>query len=295
MSDASLRDRDAVVRRLWADSAEAYADLALQLPTYQISNRRLVEAVGLRAGDRVVDLACGGGATLAAAFDVEPRIAAAWAVDWVDGMIAEARRRLAGRPVTFVVASAQAFADRVGAEPVDCVLSNGAFFHFERPELVLAEVGRVLKADGVLGFTVPAPSNGGAFFDLFRRAGLIGPAPAAGAPRLGPGPGLGPRLGPGARSRRIGADNVERLLGECGWRIETLERIVAPTSHEDYIRWMTLPVFRHPDWAGLPQDDLAARLRDTLRGTDLQPEVGWVIVVARRAATEPISTDAARR
>jgi SAM-dependent methyltransferase len=269
------------VRRLWAESAPAYAELALELPTYQVSNQRLVEALELQPGHRVLDLACGSGATLEAVFAAQPEIDAAWAVDWVEEMVEQARARLAGRPVRFAVAPAQDFARCLAGERVDRVLSNGAFFQFDQPGRVLAEVARVLAPGGRLGVTLPGPSNTLRFLALFHHLGLT--RPLAGGP---------PGMPPGERPRRLGADNAGALLAEAGWVLETRERVVVPTSQEDYIRWMSLPVFRRPEWMGWPQEKLETKLRQALERTDLQPEVSWVVVIARprRDAAAPALT-----
>jgi SAM-dependent methyltransferase len=236
------------------------------LPSYVVSNRRLVEAADLRPGCTVVDLACGGGATLEAAFARQGEIAAAWAVDWVEAMVAEARRRLAGLPVSFVVAPAESFARHLEGRRVDRVLSNGAFFQFRDPRKVLSEVASVLLPGGRLGFTLPGPSNTLEFLALFHRLGLT--QPLSGGP-----PG-------GQASERLTFQNVGSFLDKEGWRLVAQEAVAVPTSQEAYIRWLSLPVFRRPEWMDWDREELEDKLRQALAQTDLEPKVSWLLVIA---------------
>lgn len=272
------------MRRLWSESAAAYGRLATELATYRESNRAVVAAADLAPGCTVLDLACGGGATLEAAFAAQPAISRAWAVDWVEAMVDEARRRLAGRPVTYLAAPAQDFARHLGAVRVDRVLSNGAFFQFDRPAEVLRQIERVLTPAGLLAFTLPGPSNTVEFLALFHRIGLTRPLAGGPAAQASPPPAAAAGEvagGPGAPPLRCTPETVDRILGEAGWALASRARITVRSSQEEYVRWMSLPVFRRPEWRGWPQKELEARLRQALRSTDLQPVIEWLVIAAR--------------
>ena len=100
-------------------------------------SRHLLDAVGLRPGERLLDVACGDGATLALA-----RARGAVAV----GLDVEPRAR--GRAA---VADAHALPVRTGS--VDVVLLECALSTFADPAGALAEVSRVLRPGGRLGLT----------------------------------------------------------------------------------------------------------------------------------------------
>ena len=100
-------------------------------------SRHLLDAVGVRVDDVVLDVACGDGATL--------RLLAARGARAV-GLDLEPRAR--GR---HAVADAHALPVRDGS--VDVVLLECALSTFEHPDRALAEVARVLRVGGRLGLT----------------------------------------------------------------------------------------------------------------------------------------------
>lgn len=265
----SVEERDEIVRSKWAESALEYGDLAVELPSYVESNRALVDAVDLRPGHRVLDLACGGGATLVAAFAAQPELAEAWAVDWVEEMTAQVPRLLPGLPIRTRVAPAQDFARVLDGQTVDRVVCNGAFFQFEAPQTVLAEVAKVLGPEGKLGLTLPGPSNTIHFIEHFHRLGLTKPLQG------GPG-GPGSLLGDRCTMR-----NVDVVLAGAGWRLVAKKLITVQTSQENYARWLSLPVFRRPEWMDWSREELRERLGEALQQTEEEPVLQWLVVVAR--------------
>ncbi|MCW2779381.1 MAG: methyltransferase type 11 [Frankiales bacterium] len=96
---------------------------------------------GLGAGDTVLDVACGDGATLR---ELEQRGAAALGVDVEPEAVARCRgRAVVGDAVALPVASGL----------FDGVLLECSLSTFDDPERALREAARVLKADGVLVLT----------------------------------------------------------------------------------------------------------------------------------------------
>ncbi|MEM9557152.1 MAG: methyltransferase domain-containing protein [Acidobacteriota bacterium] len=288
--------RDTFVRDLWTASAREYAALAGEIATYRESNRALVEAADLRPGHAVLDLACGGGATLGAAFDAEPGLARAWAVDWSPGMVDEARRRLeavrpAGVTLKTVVAPAGALAEHVPGVRVDRVLCNGAFWQFDAPRAVLSQIAELLTPEGRLAFTLPGPSNAGRFLEIFHRLGLTrplrprpsGPPSTSESPRRPATAPTGPTGPCPTLGDRCTADTVDRVLADAGWRLLDRREAVVELEHDDYIRWLTLPIFRRPEWQGRDPDELREALRDALATTDERPRDVWIVLVAAPA------------
>jgi ubiquinone/menaquinone biosynthesis C-methylase UbiE len=135
--------------------AARYADGA---PLRQRLADALLDAASLEPGMRVLDLASG---PALLAHDAARRVApAGWVVasDIAEGMLVEARRRLAGsnpaigENMSYVGADAEhlCIADRA----FDRVLAGLALFMFPHPGQALAEIHRVLKPGGELVLSV---------------------------------------------------------------------------------------------------------------------------------------------
>jgi SAM-dependent methyltransferase len=98
----------------------------------------LLEAANVAAGVRVLDIACGTGALVAAA---ARRGAEIIGMDFAPTMIAEAIRRYPG--IDFRVGDAEAIP--LADASVDAVTCSFGMLHMERLERVLAEIARVLR------------------------------------------------------------------------------------------------------------------------------------------------------
>ena len=142
----------------------------------------LLDAAGVRAGSRVLDVATGpGGVAAAAAARGAQSVVGA---DLSPKMVALAASLHPG--VEFREADAEALP--FGAGAFDAVVSNFGVGHFPRPERAVAEFARVLASGGMAALTwweVPArnPVNG-VFFDA------IGQAEALPPPELPAGPAM---------------------------------------------------------------------------------------------------------
>ena len=151
----------------------ASGDFAVIGTTLQIVGESLAEAVDIRAGERVLDVAAGNGnATLAAA----RRFAQVTSTDYVQALLAKGERRAIaeGLDVKFEVADAEAlpFADA----SFDAVLSTfGAMFtpDHTRPA---REMLRVVRSGGRIGLANWTPE--GFIGQLFKVVGRYLPPPA---------------------------------------------------------------------------------------------------------------------
>ncbi len=276
------------MKTLWSSSATTYAAAAGELETYQRSNLRLAEMMDLEAGMRIVDLACGSGETTFAAFAVEPELSHCWAVDAVPEMLTEARSRLAGLPVTLVEATAEEFADDIGPGTAERLLCNGAFFQFGHYGKALAQIRRVLTGSGRLGLTVPGPSNDSEYVDHLARAGL-GRPPARRA-RTPPKPPAAGEERAGRRRKRLRGRppcnhrTIAAILEATGWEPLESELITVPTSREELVRWLTIPVFRWPQWRHMEDRELHDRLTAAFDEIDFHPQRAWCAMTARPVA-----------
>jgi len=164
-------DFAAIKRRQQATWASG--DYSVVGTTLQIVGENLAEAIDVRAGEHVLDVAAGNGnATLAAA----RRFANVISTDYVASLLdkGRARARAEGLPVHFEEADVEnlPFADRT----FDVVLSTfGAMFAPDH-ERTAAEMMRVLRPGGRLGLTNWTPE--GFIGRLFKLVGAYVPPPA---------------------------------------------------------------------------------------------------------------------
>jgi SAM-dependent methyltransferase len=164
MDIATIKQRQ---QAAWA--AGDYAEVGTRL---LLTAELLCEAVDLRAGERVLDVACGNGnAALAAA----RRFCQVTGVDYVPALLERARRRAAaeGLEVDFQEADAEAlpFPD----DAFDAVLSTcGAMFAPDQ-ERTAAELLRVCRPGGRIGMVNWVPD--GYVAALFRTIGRYLPPP----------------------------------------------------------------------------------------------------------------------
>jgi ubiquinone/menaquinone biosynthesis C-methylase UbiE len=154
--------------------------------TLQIVGESLCEALDLRAGSRVLDVAAGNGnATLAAA----RRFADVTSTDYVASLLGSARRRAEAErlPIHFQEADAENLPFRDGS--FDVVLSTFGVMFTPDQEKAASELTRVCKPGGKIGLANWTPD--GFVGQLFKTIGRYVPPP----------PGLKPASLWGTRAR----------------------------------------------------------------------------------------------
>jgi ubiquinone/menaquinone biosynthesis C-methylase UbiE len=170
-ASAAAPDYAAIKQRQQATWASG--DYAVIGVTLQIIGEALVEAVDVRADERVLDVAAGNGnATLAAA----RRFAEVTSTDYVPALLDKARIRAAAEslPVTFRVADAEDLPFRDGE--FDVVLSTlGAMFTPDHGRTA-GELLRVTRPGGRIGLANWTPD--GFIGQLFKTIGAYVPPPA---------------------------------------------------------------------------------------------------------------------
>ena len=158
----------------------ASADYGIIGTTLQIVGEQLLEAVDVRAGERVLDVAAGNGnATLAAA----RRFASVTSTDYVPALLEQGRRRAEAEhlDVTFRVADAEAlpFPDA----SFDVVVSTFGVMFTPDQERAASELMRVCKPGGRIGLADWTPT--GFIGQLFRLVGIhVPPIPGVRSPLL---------------------------------------------------------------------------------------------------------------
>jgi SAM-dependent methyltransferase len=243
-----VSDFKAFEARGWSDRAGTYS--ALMARATALAIEPLLDAAGVTAGDRVLDVGTGPGDLAAAAAVRGARVTG---VDLAEGMLAEARRRHPGIEFRQADAERLPFAD--GA--FDAVLAAFVVNHLPEPERAAAELARVGRR---VALAMWGPEDEVAILGLPARAAAD---LAAGAP---PGPSstrftdraeLAALLGPQARVEEIrftlGVDSFDELWdGVQGGTVRTAARLAnaAPEQRErarDTLRRLAEP---HRDGSG---------------------------------------------
>ncbi|AWN40314.1 class I SAM-dependent methyltransferase [Methylobacterium durans] len=148
-------------------------DYAVIGTTLQIVGERLCEAVDLRAGERVLDVAAGNGnASLAAA----RRWAEVTATDYVGALLDRARERAAADRLTIAFQEADAEALPFEAASFDVVLSTFGVMFTPDQDRAASELLRVCRTGGRIGLANWTPD--GFIGQIFKAIGKHVPPPA---------------------------------------------------------------------------------------------------------------------
>ncbi len=151
----------------------AAGDYAVVGTTLQIVGERLCEAIDLRAGEHVLDVAAGNGnATLAAA----RHFAQVTSTDYVGALLERGKERAAAErlSVTFQQADAEALPFADGS--FDAALSTFGVMFTPNQEKAAAELARVVRRGGRIGLANWTPD--GFIGQLFKTIGGHVPPPA---------------------------------------------------------------------------------------------------------------------
>ena len=132
----------------------AYLDAAATTDVGIEYKRRSAELLDLRAGLAVVDVGCGPGTDLGRLADLVGDGGRVVGVDREPEMLAEARRRLAGRD-NISVRAGDVHALPLADAAVDRVRVDRVLQHVLEPERALGEVRRVLRPGGLFGMAEP--------------------------------------------------------------------------------------------------------------------------------------------
>jgi len=151
----------------------AAGDYAVIGTTLQIVGERLCEAIDLRAGERVLDVAAGNGnATLAAA----RHFAQVTSTDYVGELLERGKERAAAERLTVTFQTADAEALPFPDNSFDVALSTfGVMFTPDQPKAA-AELARTVRKGGRIGLASWTPD--GFIGQLFKTLGKHVPPPA---------------------------------------------------------------------------------------------------------------------
>jgi SAM-dependent methyltransferase len=150
----------------------AAGDYAVVGTTLQIVGERLCEAIDLRAGERVLDVAAGNGnATLAAA----RRFAQVTSTDYVGALLDRGKERATAERLVVTFQQADAEALPFGDGSFDAVLSTFGVMFTPNQEKAASELARVARKGGRIGLANWTPD--GFIGQLFKTIGKHVPPP----------------------------------------------------------------------------------------------------------------------
>jgi len=251
-ANTEQRERWAHEGKFWVLEAERFDAMNGQF------GLAMLEAAGLRSGERVLDVGCGNGQTTLQAGERVAPGGVAVGVDIAAPMLAHARTRAqrAGvDSVQFLEADAQTHAFEPGE--FGAVISRFGTMFFEDPVAAFTNLGRAVGSGGRLAIVC--------WQDVLNSewTAVIGGAAAAhlGFPDFGP-PGA---PGPYAFADR---DRLERTVTSAGFGDVTIEAITKPMRMgddvEDVIRFFTsLDLVR--EWFASKPEDKVAQAIDAVR------------------------------
>jgi SAM-dependent methyltransferase len=188
----------------WQRAAEYYPDTFGTLTVQTVGP--LLEAVGIRSGMRVLDVATGPGYVAGVAAGSG---AAVVGLDFSPSMVDQARRRYPG--IEFHEGDAEALPFEDGR--FDAVVMNFGLLHLARPEAAIAQAYRVLAPGGRYAFTVWARPEDAVGFGVVLRAMEIHGTIAVGLPD---GPPFFRFSDPG---------ECRRVLVQAGFRSEDVRQL----------------------------------------------------------------------
>jgi SAM-dependent methyltransferase len=253
-------------------NAEIYDRFVRDHRIYRELNRRVAGISRLHDSRRVLDLACGTGATALACLRLMDFQSDLVGVDASEDMVEVARANILDPRARFLVAPA-ASVDRVVEGPFDRAVCCAAFWQFPAPGAVLKSVGKLLSHGGLFVFNVPAERITG-------ESAPVHPFQVALARVIE------------SRTRRpfpitpAGVDPVRlvEMMADAGLELETRERFAYRGRQSELMDLMEIPAMIAPLAPELSAEEREEAAEEARARTDPDElvEVPWIYFVARR-------------
>lgn len=253
-------------------NAEVYDAFTRSRDIYRRLNERLVDLAEIAEANRVLDLACGAGATTLACLPHLHRDAEIVGVDASAAMVAVARAGVLDPRARFEVAPA-ASVHEVLSGPFDRVVCNAAFWQFPSPLAALRSVARLTETRARLVFNVPAERVEG-------EASEIHPFQMALAREIEARTGTPISRNPVT----IDPAHLESWFAEAGFDLTDRVRFVYEGPQEELIELMEIPAMIEPITPGLAQEEREAVIGDArgkVSGREMV-RVPWIYFAAVR-------------
>lgn len=253
-------------------NAEVYHGFVREHAIYRELNRRLVELAEIASAGRVLDLACGAGATALACLRRLPARGELVGVDASEAMVDVARGQVRDPRARFFTAAAAAV-EEVVRGPFDRAVCNAAFWQFPAPRPVVAALGRLLAPGARFVFNVPAERVAGEEAPVHPFQVALARAIEEHTGRLFPRTPAG--LDPGA---------LAEWLEEAGFEPAGRERFVYHGPQGELMELMEIPAMIEPLTPGLSEEERRAVLDRARERADPEErvEVPWIYFTARR-------------
>lgn len=211
-------EQTARVRALFDLVADEYDNVGI--PFFGPIAAGLVDAVGVRPGDRALDLGCGRGAASVLLADAVGPAGALTATDLSPAMVEHARAALSGRLANLAVGVGDAGDPDLAAGGFDVVVASLVVFFLPHPDTAVARWVRLLAPGGRLGLsTFGAQSKEW----LAMEEALLGFMPAADPRTVGPASPFAGDEGVEALLVRGGADGVRTTHRRVGFTFDGFE------------------------------------------------------------------------
>jgi ubiquinone/menaquinone biosynthesis C-methylase UbiE len=253
-------------------NAEVYDRFVREQRIYRVLNQNLVELGGVENARRILDLACGTGATAIECLKRMTVDAELVGVDGSEDMVEVARANAQDPRAEFVVAPAASVGDVVTGS-FDRVVCNASFWQFPAARPVLDALSRLVEPHGRFVFNVPVE----------RVLGETAPVHAlqAALARV-----LEERTG-GALARPAAMLNVERLAedaAEAGFEITGRERFVYRGEQRELADLMSIPAMLEPLAPDLSPTEREAAMNQARSRIDPQQrvEVPWLYFIVEK-------------
>lgn len=265
------------IRGPWDDwqNAELYEGFVRAYPIYRELNGRLAQRADLAGARRVLDVACGTGATARACLRLMPPDSDLVGVDASEAMVSVAASATLDPRARFRVAPA-ADVERVVGDlaPFDRALSSAALWQFPAPARVMEAVSKLLGCGGMFVFNVPAHR----LSDQETPVHALQVALASAVQER-----LGRRHQP---APELHTCDLRRWLEAAGFDTVEHVRHVVRTSHDELLELMRIPAMAARMAPDLDRGQRHDVLEDAAQRVDLGDEVDvpWIDFIARKSA-----------
>jgi len=253
-------------------NAEIYDGFVREHGLYDFLNATLVEHADVGAASRVLDLACGTGATTLACLRVLGPDAEVVGVDASSDMLDVARANVRDPRARFLhVAAGRLSAVLDGVfERVAC---NAAFWQFPAPAAVLEELSGLVAPGGRFVFNVPAERVRGERSPLHPFQVALASAIAEATGAVLPPP-----------TELLDLDVLEADARRGGFELDAVERITYDASQGELMELMSIPAMIAPLTEGATEQERESILEAAARDVDAAEgvRVPWLVLVLRR-------------
>ena len=256
----------------WHDwhNAAVYQSYVEEFPIYGWLNRKLASIARLEEAERILDLACGTGATALGCLPYMDRDAELVGIDSAWPMVEIARAEVGDPRCRFLVGDARELSRHLDG-PYDRAVCNAALWQLPELGRVLAELSRVLKPGARLAFSIPtqqvAPESTAAHPFQVALARLLDEAHRDGRP-------------PSALFSS--PDALQHLLGSTGFRTELVTEASYAGEQRELVSLMRIPAMTRSLAPGLSEEACRQAVAKAAERVDLEQKVtvSWTFVCA---------------